>query len=65
MPLYEYRCTDCGAMTQYLRPVAQRNDPAFCPDCGAVAKRIISKLQRLTEVNMTPNEILRDREVWR
>lgn len=27
MPIYEYRCTNCGTLTEVRRTVAERNDP--------------------------------------
>ena len=34
MPIYEYECRDCGAMTEVIQKVS---DPAMvdCPSCGA------------------------------
>jgi putative FmdB family regulatory protein len=40
MPNYEYDCDKCGTFTQ-SRPIAERNDPLGCPDCGALATRVI------------------------
>lgn len=65
MPLYEYRCTNCQAVTSYLRPVARRNEPAVCPDCGEPAECIFSIPQKPVVVNMTANQILHDPEVWK
>jgi putative FmdB family regulatory protein len=33
MPLYEYRCNDCRAVFEVLRPMAQRELSAVCPSC--------------------------------
>ncbi|MBC7971446.1 MAG: zinc ribbon domain-containing protein, partial [Verrucomicrobia bacterium] len=30
MPLYEFKCDDCGVFDQW-RPIAECNDPASCP----------------------------------
>jgi len=40
MPNYEYECGKCGGFTA-SRPIAERNDPLQCTDCGAPAKRVI------------------------
>jgi putative FmdB family regulatory protein len=34
MPIYEYRCQNCGFQKEHLQKM---NDPAFstCPECGA------------------------------
>ena len=41
MPLYEYRCHDCGEFTA-LRSLADYNAPMYCPECNAVAVKIVS-----------------------
>ena len=33
MPLYEYRCRDCGAMTEKL--VLGSEEKVDCPECGS------------------------------
>ncbi|MBV9100396.1 MAG: zinc ribbon domain-containing protein [Candidatus Dormibacteraeota bacterium] len=37
MPLYEYRCNDCHAVFEVLRPMAQRELSAVCPGCESRA----------------------------
>ncbi len=37
MPLYEYRCDDCHAVFELLRPMAKRELAAVCPSCESVA----------------------------
>lgn len=34
MPFYEYSCPKCKATFELLRPMARRDDPAPCPECG-------------------------------
>jgi putative FmdB family regulatory protein len=34
VPIYEYRCTNCGHRTDILHGINQPG-PNFCPDCGA------------------------------
>ena len=41
MPLYEYRCADCGHQFEALVP-AGRADDETCPDCGTQARRRLS-----------------------
>jgi len=41
MPLYEYRCEECGTFDQW-RTISQCNEPAFCPQCEKTAQRIFS-----------------------
>jgi len=33
MPLYEYRCKDCGEVFDKLRPVSKADDEILCPRC--------------------------------
>jgi putative FmdB family regulatory protein len=33
MPIYEYRCRKCGAVSEYLVGVG-RDDPIVCRECG-------------------------------
>jgi putative FmdB family regulatory protein len=37
MPLYEYRCNDCAAVFELLRPMADREIAAICPSCESRA----------------------------
>ena len=47
MPTYDYACTDCGGFEAF-RSLAQRNDPAVCPDCSAESPRVfVSAMRRL------------------
>jgi putative FmdB family regulatory protein len=39
MPVYDYECADCGAF-ETTRRIAERDDPATCPNCGAHAPRV-------------------------
>jgi putative FmdB family regulatory protein len=61
MPTYDYACADCGGFDAF-RSLAQRNDPAVCPDCGADSPRVFVSAPRLaclsgdTRVAMDRNE---------
>ncbi|SAK78033.1 FmdB family regulatory protein [Caballeronia hypogeia] len=39
MPVYDYECARCGAF-EAVRRIAERDDPAACPECGATATRV-------------------------
>lgn len=40
MPVYEYRCTGCGAEIDRILPHAEADDPGPCPTCeGRLARR--------------------------
>ncbi len=43
MPIYEYRCTGCGAEFEELVSLAAAEQPQFCPVCGLPsAERLLS-----------------------
>jgi putative FmdB family regulatory protein len=35
MPIYEYRCVDCEATFEKLRPMSRADAPASCVRCGS------------------------------
>jgi len=41
VPLYAFRCADCGSF-DLQRPVAEAGSPAPCPACGARAERVFT-----------------------
>lgn len=40
MPLYEYRCPRCITVTDLVRAIGERDDPARCPHCGTLMHRL-------------------------
>lgn len=50
MPTYDYACPDCGGFDAF-RSLAQRNDPAPCPDCGTGSPRVFVSAPRLACVS--------------
>jgi len=42
LPLYEYKCRSCKALTDATRPMANRGDPVECPLCGDDADLVFS-----------------------
>jgi putative FmdB family regulatory protein len=34
MPIYDYRCNDCGSDSREIRKIAERNGPSTCSSCG-------------------------------
>lgn len=34
MPIYEYRCSDCGAEFQRLQSMSASSEGVSCPQCG-------------------------------
>lgn len=39
MPVYEAKCNQCGALREYIRPVAQYDDTPMC--CGEKTEKVI------------------------
>jgi len=35
MPLYEYRCHQCGRVFEQLRSIERADDDSLCPACGS------------------------------
>lgn len=44
MPIYEYRCEDCGEVTEGLRSMSSADEPIACEHCGS------QKTQRVQSV---------------
>lgn len=42
MPIYEYKCTKCGKVTEKLVSSAVSSETAECADCKAEAVKIMS-----------------------
>ncbi|MBD3170740.1 MAG: zinc ribbon domain-containing protein [candidate division Zixibacteria bacterium] len=42
MPIYEFKCTNCGKVFDELRGLSKRDEEAICPDCKAKAERMVS-----------------------
>ena len=43
MPMYEYRCDDCGAVSEFLTGVSKEEPEIVCSGCGgANLKKLIS-----------------------
>ena len=43
MPIYEFRCTDCGTRLEERRPLGAADLPGpSCPDDGATMRRVLS-----------------------
>lgn len=38
MPVYEYRCQECGESTSLLRSMSKRDNPLPCSVCGGECK---------------------------
>ena len=44
MPIYEYRCSDCGETTEFIVSATDKGFKASCTDCKSEnMKRLISR----------------------
>ena len=43
MPIYEYRCEDCGAISSAFSSLSEDKKTSECESCGKVARRVISR----------------------
>lgn len=50
MPFYEYKCVECGAITEDLRPIKSRDDVTDCVRCGAATERVMSRFNTVGPV---------------
>ena len=46
MPTYDYACASCGGFDA-IRSMAQRDEPAACPECGVASPRVLVAAPRL------------------
>ena len=54
MPIYEYRCSACGAEFESIRPVSRADDPIECKSCGAAANRQLSNFSFKSDTFTAP-----------
>ena len=45
---YVFQCSACNHVEEYVRPVAERNDPAECPRCKSAMERQFTPLQAVS-----------------
>lgn len=58
MPAYTYRCPECRAVQDVIKPMAAASDPAYC-GCGARLKRVYNAQRiiiRPRGYNLRPGE---------
>jgi len=51
MPIYPYRCPECGHTKESLLSMSERNEAPFCEHCGSFMRRDIEE----QTVNMRPD----------
>jgi len=61
MPIYEYKCSNCSAVTEEIRKIADRNSPTYCKSCDAQASLMLSSFNVPSgSVSFGSNKGLRD-----
>jgi putative FmdB family regulatory protein len=45
MPIYEYRCNDCGAVSEFLVGMGSQSKPLSCKQCGS------SQLEKMLSIS--------------
>lgn len=61
MPTYDYACPACGGFDAF-RTLAQRNEPADCPDCGTASPRVLVTAPRLACVSSNTRRAIESNE---
>lgn len=54
MPIYPYRCTECGHTKESLLDMSQRNETPFCPECGSFMRRAMELQNVITRPDIEP-----------
>ncbi len=42
MPVYTYRCDECGEQFEKVRPMSRAGEPHECPECGKEAEPTVA-----------------------
>lgn len=42
MPLYEYKCVNCGEVFEKMKSMSKCQEDDICPKCGSEARKIFS-----------------------
>ena len=51
MPLFEYKCTECGELNAMIRAKVNRDDKLVCSVCGGFMSRQLSAPQQVDVIN--------------
>ena len=61
MPMYEYKCRDCGHTSEALRPMRDADAVMACDECGSrKTKRIHSVFSAATSQSADPPQPMGD-----
>ena len=53
MPLYDFRCRQCGLEFEVSRPFSRATEPALCPQDNTVAERVFTMPATFTKGSAT------------
>jgi putative FmdB family regulatory protein len=56
MPLYDFRCRQCGLEFEISRPISRATEPGLCPLDGTESERIFT--MPMTFVRGNPNDVV-------
>ncbi|MCD6302007.1 MAG: zinc ribbon domain-containing protein [Anaerolineae bacterium] len=57
MPLYEYRCQDCGQRYDRRRAYQEADAPASCPTCNSTrSQRMLSRFACIASERSSPGD---------
>jgi putative FmdB family regulatory protein len=63
MPIYEYRCNNCGATSEFLVGIGTKGDSLSCKQCGnSQLEKMISVSHSLKSGGRTPGHTCCGRE---
>ena len=47
MPIYEYKCDECGTVIGRYRKISDIKGVLICDSCGGICKKLISRIGRI------------------
>jgi len=63
MPIYEYRCNSCGAVSEFLVGVSSKGETLNCKECGSSQlEKILSVSHSLMSEKRSPGHTCCGRE---
>lgn len=48
MPIYEYKCDECGHIDEMTRPITERDKTPLCRKCHSITHRMMGNFQSIT-----------------
>jgi putative FmdB family regulatory protein len=57
MPIYSYRCADCGLVREEIRCIKDRDRKITCEKCGTPARREITPVTGIVKNPAVPRRV--------